>query len=441
MNDPVTSPHPGDLLKKGESAFECRIRPRDFPHKSQTVILHAQSQELAVQQLLAQGHVVISVRVFDPMAKSLKGRILSALQPSGRVSHEVSFSFLNHVSTRELIFFAVQLSTLLKAGIALLRALEIIRRGTANPYFQKVIASLGQDVSSGAPLSLGLEKHKKVFPWVWINLVKVGETTGKLPEVLEEIAHYQEASERIKSKVISAFFYPGILTVAVIAALTFLLIFIIPKFEEIFKSQDMSLPVITQIVISASNIVRFQFPFLVVIVVGIVVSLHYLKKTPAGRIGYDHFRLRAPVFGDLLVQVGAVRFSRSLSTLLKAGVQILQGLEISGKLVENHFLESKLKEVSLAVRGGKGLGGQIEAKKIFPVFMTQLISVGEESGQLERFLELIANFYEDCVDTFLTRLSTLLEPILLLFMGGVIGTIVVSMFLPIIQLSTGGGHG
>jgi type IV pilus assembly protein PilC len=340
-----------------------------------------------------------------------------------------------------LIFFAVQLATLLKAGIALLRALEIIRRGTANAYFQKIIKELGQDVSGGAPLSAGLEKHRKVFPWVWINLVKVGEATGKLPEVLEEVAHYQEASERIKSKVISAFFYPGILTVAVIAALTFLLIFIVPKFAEIFQSQNMPLPAITQVVIAASNALRFHFPYVVAFVVILVLGVRFLKRTPAGRISYDHFRLNLPIFGDLLVQVGVVRFSRSLATLLKAGVQILQGLEISGKLVENRFIEDKLKDVALAVRSGQGLGVQLEYKKIFPVFMTQLVSVGEESGQLERFLDLIANFYEDRVDTFLTRLAMLLEPILLLFMGGVIGTIVVSMFLPIIELSTGGAVG
>ncbi len=441
MNDSAAGPKPEEVSRKEDISFECRIRPCDFPERSQIVIWKAPSKELAVQQLLAQGNVVVSVRELESGAKSLRERIRGYFQPSAQASHKTSISFLDHVSVRELIFFAVQLSTLLKAGIALLRALEIVRRGTANPYFQKIIGKLGQDVSGGAPLSAGLEKYKKVFPWVWINLVKVGETTGKLPEVLEEIAHYQEASERIKSKVISAFFYPAILTVAVIGALIFLLIFIIPKFEEIFRSQNMALPVITQIVVAASNAVRFHFPLLVVVVAGIVVALHFLKRTPSGRIGYDQFRLNAPVFGELLIQVGVVRFSRSLSTLLKAGVQILQGLEISGKLIENRFLEKKLGEVSLAVRGGKGLGVQLEKNKMFPVFMTQLVSVGEESGQLERFLDLLANFYEERVDTFLARLAMLLEPLLLLFMGGVIGTIVVSMFLPIIELSTGGKIG
>jgi type IV pilus assembly protein PilC len=160
---------------------------------------------------------------------------------------------------------------------------------------------------------------------------------------------------------------------------------------------------------------------------------------PKVRIGFDMMSLGAPIFGVILTQVAVVRFSRSLGTMLRSGVPILQALEISGRLVENEYLEFGIKQVATAIKGGQGLGSQLEARKIFPVFMTQLLSVGEESGQLEKFLSLLANYYEDRVDTFLARLTVLLEPFLLIFMGAVIGTVVVSMFLPIIELSTHGG--
>jgi len=264
-------------------------------------------------------------------------------------------------------------------------------------------------------------------------------TTGKLPDCLEEIAHYQESSARIKGKVITAFFYPGILLTAVTAALTFLLVFIVPKFAVIFVEQKMELPAITKIVIAISGIIRYQFPFVMLTLLGIIVTLFYLRRSPKFRISLDLFYLNMPIFGKLSMQVSVVRFTRSLGTLLRSGVQILQALEISGRLVDNNYIENQIKLVAQAVKGGQGLGVQLEARKVFPVFMTQLLSTGEESGQLENFLTLIANYYEEAVDTFLARLTVLIEPILLVFMGAVIGTVVISMFLPIVILSTSGG--
>ena len=201
----------------------------------------------------------------------------------------------------------------------------------------------------------------------------------------------------------------------------------------------MKLPPLTQIVLATSNLVRGQAWILGVIAVFAGVGIAYLRKMPKIRIGIDMLSLGFPIFGTILMQVAVVRFSRSLSTMLRSGVQILQALEISGRLVENQYLEAGIRQVAIAIKGGQGLGSQLEARKIFPVFMTQLLSVGEESGQLEKFLTLLANYYEDQVDTFLARLTVMLEPILLVFMGGVIGTVVISMFLPIVELSTHGG--
>lgn len=436
MNNPLHGKINAESMK-----FECRVRLRDDPAELRVMTVEAKTRDEVMKQLQEKGYLVISIS--DMIGETLPvpgpvepGRMHTPSSPKKKAAQ---FQLIEQVTTRELIFLAIQLSTLLKAGVALLRSLEIIRAGTVNPFFKRVLGKLEQAVSSGTPLSAGMKSHPKVFPWLWINLVEVGEATGKLPEVLEEIAHYQEAAQRVKSKVISAFMYPGILTVAVVLAMTFLMVFIVPKFAEIFESQHMQLPLITQVVLQISDVIRHQFVWVLLVVIGSIVGVTYMRRTPPGKILFDHFRLTMPIFGELLLQIGVVRFCRGLGTLLKAGVQILSALEIAGRLVENHFLESKIKEVGKAVRGGQGLGLQLESRSVFPVFMTQLVSIGEESGQIEKFLDLISNFYEDRVDTFLTRLSTLLEPLLLIVMGGIIGTVVVSMFLPIIQLSTGGG--
>ena len=294
-------------------------------------------------------------------------------------------------------------------------------------------------VSEGGSFSSALRHYPKVFPWIWVNLVEVGEATGKLPECLEEVAHYQEAAARMAGKVVTAFFYPGILAVAVTGALTFLLVAIIPKFSTIFSEHHMQLPALTRAVVAVSDVVRTRFPWVAGFGVAAVIAFVWTSKVRSVKLVYDQIVLKIPIMGDILMQVSVIRFTRSLGTLLRAGVQILQSLEISGRLVGNVFIEAGITRVAEAVRSGQGLGVQLESRKIFPVFMTQLVAVGEESGQLDRFLSLLSDYYEEQVDTFLARLTTLLEPIMLVFMGSVIGTIVISMFLPIIDLSTGKG--
>lgn len=422
--------------------FKCRVRSRDLPSQEKVIMLAASSKDDAVQRLITQGFLVVAVEKVTSGGERFSN--LFSVQSDaghGRRSSKSALSFLNSVSTRELIFFGVQLATLIKAGIPLLRSLEIIEKGVSNPFFGEVLGEIRKKIAEGGTFSKALRDYANVFPWIWVNLVEVGEATGKLPECLEEIAHYQESAARIQSKVVTAFFYPGILTVAVLGAVTFLLIFIVPKFSAIFEAQGLPLPVITQIVVGISNVVRHQALLLGIIVAILIGLLIFVQKSPKLRKNYDLFMLSFPIFGGLLLHVAVVRFSKALSTLLRSGVQILKALEISGKLLENKFLEEKVLEVSQAVKAGQGLGAQMESKKVFPVFMTQLVTIGEESGQIEKFLNLIATFYEEGIDDFLARLSAMLEPVLLLFMGGIIGVVVIAMFLPIIELSTKGGGG
>ena len=434
--------NPQEQLKvrnPSDSLFECHVRLRDQPGEAKTVAVEAPNKEAAIQKAMAQGYMVIGIKEHGEKKGGLSALFSSPAPSSGKGGGGGSPSYFQRVTTREIIFFAVQLSTLLKAGVPLLRSFEIIEKGIVNPLFRQVIKSMRKKVSEGGTFSNALRDYHNIFPWIWVNLVEVGETTGKLPECLEEIGHYQESTARIQQKVLTAFFYPGILTLAVVGALTFLMLFIVPKFSAIFIAQKMELPVVTQIVVGISDIIRHQFGWVVGIVAAVVAGLIYTSKIPSMKMEYDKAALGAPLFGPILMQVAIVRFTRSLGTLLRSGVQILQALEIGGRLVENQFLEAGIQRVTQQVKSGQGLGIQLESRKIFPVFVTQLITVGEESGQLDKFLDLLSNYYEEQVDTFLARLTTLLEPVMLVFMGGVIGTIVISMFLPIIKLSTGGG--
>ncbi|MFH0985890.1 MAG: type II secretion system F family protein [Candidatus Omnitrophota bacterium] len=443
MSEPVAgSPPPSPVtpskLPDPEVLFNCSVRLRDAPTQIKVLTLEATTRDAAIQKLLAQGYMVIDVQEHGKK-RGLGGLFSNKTSLSEKSGDRAVPAFLEGVSSRETIFLGIQLATLLKSGIPLVRSLDIIQRGLGNKYFQKVLRHVRKRITEGSTLSHALRYYPKVFTWIWVNLVEVGEATGKLPECLEEIAHYQEATARLKSKVITAFFYPGILTVAVVSALSFLLLFIVPKFAAIFVAQKLALPVLTQIVIAASNVLRYHFLWLAGSITATTIVLIYMGRVPSIKMAYDKIALEMPVFGKMSIEVAVTRFSRSMGTLLRAGVQILQALEIAGRLLNNVYLEEGIKRVVTQVRSGQGLGVQLEARKIFPVFMTQLISVGEESGQLDRFLDLLSNFYEEQVDAFLARLTTLLEPLLLVFMGGVIGVIVVSMFLPIVELSMHAG--
>ncbi len=446
----------------GEIDFECKVRPRHHADQIESKIIRASDEEDAVSKLQSQGFLVVSVHARGDQGKRdflthLAGTV--GLRESGTAksedahSHQVerrvsggrgrkrgktSLVLFKSVTTRDLISFAIQLSALLQSGVPLIRALQIVQRGVRNSYFIEILEKFIGDLNHGLSFSYSLKSFSKVFPPVWINLVEIGEASGNLPQVLKEVAHYQESAQRVKGKVISAFFYPAVLSAVATGAIAFLLVYIVPKFQDIFSSHKTNLPALTQAVIFASDILRNYAPVVVLIFLALIAAVTMIIRTPGGRYGFDQFRLRMPLMGKLLLEVSIIRFARGLSTLLRSGVPILQALEISGKLAQNTVVEKVILDARLAVKGGQSLGEQLERNTLFPVFMTQLVSIGEESGELDRFLDIISNYYEESVDTFLSRLSTLLEPLLLVFMGAVIGTLVVAMFLPIIEISTGG---
>lgn len=440
----------------GKIKYRCSVRPVKNPDKIETVTIEARNFEEVVEKLQRDHYLVISIEAVSGARKSVSGlfemkfpssqhqeasELVAASQPARygdppAVRHGINFDLFSRVSTRELISFAIQLSSLLQGGIPLLKGLQIAQKGTQNRYFKSVLEGCIKNVSAGFSFSYAVRSFPKVFPSVWCNLVEVGETSGTLPAVLREIAHYQDAAARLKSKVISAFFYPCILILFATCAVGFLMLNIIPKFAEMFEGMQMELPLVTRIVIGMSHLVRHNFLLLVSLFIAALTGIYFARKTKQGTYLFDLLKLRIPIMGNLMLQVAIVRFGRGLATMLRAGVPILQALELSSKLTVNAVAEEKLAAAHEAVKSGRSLSAQLESDAFFPPFMTQLISVGEETGELDRFLDLVSNYYEESIDTFLARLTTLIEPILLIMVGSMIGVIVVSMFLPIIELST-----
>ena len=426
--------------------FEFRVRRRDDVSKIETLKLEAEDLESAVTKLHQSGYLVIWAKSISEAGSGFfglfgKGKIHffegAKVPVTGKLARASRLHILPAVKVRELIAFAIQMSALLHAGVPLIRSLETVQKGVKNNFFRRVLIQCIEDVRAGFALSHALSKFPRVFPTIWGNLIEVGETSGNLPDVLKDIAAYQEATQRVKSKVISAFFYPTMLVILATAAVIFLMLKIIPQFDKMFSGLNLKLPVITQIVVVISHALQNYFLLFAFLVVAGVFGIAFAYRSKRGRFVVDSIKVRMPIMGQLVLEVSIVRFTRGLATMLRAGVPILQALEISGRLVQNSMVQAVVETSRTAVQAGRSLGYELEKNGLFPSFMTQLVSVGEESGELERFLEIIANYYEERIDNFLARLSTLIEPILLVIIGSMIGVIAISMILPIIEISTG----
>jgi type IV pilus assembly protein PilC len=371
-----------------------------------------------IQELKDQGFLIIKVQETKTRAVARKGG-------GGR----------KKIKLDDLLVFSRQMATMVDAGIPLVQTLDILSEQTENPSFRKIIQAIKGDVESGKNFSDGLEIHRRVFSPLFISMVRAGETSGTLDEILDRLATYLEKMSNLQKKIKSAMIYPCVVFGIAITITTLMLVFIIPKFAEIFESLDAKLPAPTQILIDVSNAVRRNF----LLVVGCSVALFFLFRaaiqSPGGRVWWDRFKLRMPVFGALFLKSAISKFSRTLSTLVKSGVPILTALEIVGTTAGNRVIELALTDVKNSIREGEGIAGPLEKKKVFPPMVVRMVAVGEETGELEEMLVKISDFYDAQVDATVDGLSSLLEPLIIAFLGVVIGGIVIAMFLPIFNLS------
>ncbi|MBU4251554.1 MAG: type II secretion system F family protein [Candidatus Omnitrophica bacterium] len=391
----------------------------------------ALNQEDAVTKIQSKGLIVVNVipegsELFS--SSSTGNSIKVRFKPKhGRVTGE------------DLTLFCRQLATLIGAGVTILKSLEIISKQVGSRKLYNVCMDLKKSMEAGLSFHEALAAHPNVFSGLWINLIESGEASGNLAVVLSRLAAYLEKEAAFKSKVISALIYPMILTLAGVGALLFLSLKIVPAFAEIFKSFNISLPWLTQMLVNVSDFLKKKIMLLFLFSgAGIFILRKYIQ-TKSGRLSFEKFQFNLPVFGDFFLAYNIEKFSSEMATLLESGVPILYSLEISGRSVNNLTMADIIRKIKDDVREGKPMRDALERSGFFEPMVVQMVSIGEEIGELPQMFKRINSFYQEYCDTFLARFISMFEPLVLVFIGGVIGVMVVGMFLPIFELAKIGG--
>ena len=351
---------------------------------------------------------------------------------------DLGFSLLGRrgkVSKRELAIFTRQFATMIDAGLPLVQCLDILGMQEENQAFKKVILKVKEDVESGSTFADALGKHPHVFDELFVNLVSAGEVGGILDTILSRLAAYIEKAMKLAKQVKSAMVYPStILAVALIVTVV-LLVYVIPIFGDMFKDFGATLPLPTQFVMAISGYTRKYFLVGVVLLVLLVMGIRWYYKQENGRRRIDRLLLRVPIFGDLLRKIAVARFSRTLGTMVSSGVPILESMDIVAKSAGNKVIEEAILRARTSISEGKTIAEPLADSKVFPIMVTQMVSVGEATGALDTMLNKIADFYDDEVDAAVGALTSLLEPMLMIFLGVVIGGLVIAMYLPIFKLA------
>src|SRR3954469_14192849 len=343
------------------------------------------------------------------------------------------------VKPKVLMIFTRQLATLIDAGLPLLRGLNVLAKQERDSVLKNTINKLADSVQGGSTFSEGLAQHPRIFNDLYVNMVKAGELGGVLEVVLTRLAEFQEKGKKIKNKVLAAMVYPVIVMFLAVGIMTFLLIFIVPRFQAIFHDMlgDKPLPAITVFVIGISGFVQNNWMLLLGAIVGLIIGYKLLSRTRGGRAVLDRIKLRAPLFGDLLRKTAISRFSRTLGTLVTSGVPILQALTITRETAGNVVIANAISQVHDSVKEGESIVQPLEASGAFPPMVISMIDVGEETGQLPEMLLKIAEVYDDEVDNSVAGLTSMLEPIMIVFLALVVGTIVIALFMPLISIISG----
>ena len=348
---------------------------------------------------------------------------------------QLSLSFgKKGIRTRDIVIFTRQFATMINSGLPLVQSLDILARQTENPSLAEVTKQVVFDVESGHTLADAFSKHPKAFTELYVNMVAAGEAGGILDTILLRLATFLEKSDALIRKVKGAMVYPGVIMSVAGIAVAVLLIFVIPTFQKMFASVGMELPLPTRIVIAMSDFLISYWWALILIIVGIVYAIRSYYKTPNGQKQIDQMMLNAPVLGDLLRKSAVSRFTRTLGTLISSGVSILDGLEITAKTAGNRVIHDAVMESRNSIAGGETIAGPLEKSKVFPPMVISMIAVGEQTGGLHEMLSKIADFYDEEVDVAVSALLSLMEPMMIVILGVIVGGMVVAMYLPIFDM-------
>ncbi|MCK4851719.1 MAG: type II secretion system F family protein [Candidatus Omnitrophica bacterium] len=365
-----------------------------------------------------------------------KALLVLKLEAVGKGGGVFSLFTRTKVSTDELVVFFRQLATMIEAGIPVLTSFDILIEQTPNPSLRQVLSDVRDSVNTGVSLSEAMMKHANIFSALFVNMVRAGESSGTLDVILDRIAVYTEKASALEKKIRSALIYPAVVSSMALLVTLVLIVKVIPVFKEIFIGFGAELPRPTQFIISVSDFIRAYALLMPIIIAVLIASFRWYLTTTKGRMMMDNLKLKMPVYGPLLRKVAISKFTRTLSTLVKSGVPILGALEIVAKTAGNVIVERSIERVRESVRDGESIAAPLERSGIFPLMVTRMVSVGEKSGQLEKMLSKISDFYDTQVDTSVDGLTSMIEPLIIAFLGIVIGGIVLCMFLPIFKIST-----
>jgi type IV pilus assembly protein PilC len=406
--------------------------------KDKKGVIESATAEQAAADLKAQGLIPTSVTAAGGLKMGAKapgkgssggGNPFTAQPEAKKKARPAGFGKI--ISNGGLAVFTRQLSTLVNAGMPILRSLETLSRQEKNLRFRYVLDQVAESIKSGGTFSDGLLQHPKVFDRLYINMVKAGEAGGVLGTVLDRLAKFMEKAEKIKGKVKAAMTYP-----VIIAGVAVLIVFVIPKFQEIFDGllKGTPLPLLTQGVIGVSNFMKNHIFATLGLVAGVFFGFKFASDTKAGKRILDYVQINIPAFGPLFLKAAVGRFTRTFGTLLSSGVPILQAIIITRDTSGNVHIAEALNKVHDRVKEGEGVGKPLEATKIFPTMVTSMVEVGEETGALPEMLTRIADTYDEEVDNAVTSITSIIEPIMIVFMAVVVGTIVIALFLPLVKI-------
>jgi type IV pilus assembly protein PilC len=415
----------------------------DARGKESTGLVEAQSSNEAIVQLRQAGYFPTSVYE-EGEGRRPDGKMAKRVARTTRVSvsrqrkQTVLFQ-RKTVKPKTLMIFTRQLATLIDSGLPLLRSLNVLAKQERDGVLKNTINKLADGVQGGGTFSENLAQHPLIFNDLYVNMVKAGELGGVLDVVLSRLAEFQEKAQKIKNKVTGAMVYPVIVMTMAIAIMGFLLVFIVPKFEQIFHDMlgDKPLPAITSFVINASRFVQGHWLALIGALIAMVTVYKFANRTARGRSAIDRAKLRLPLFGDLIRKTAISRFSRTLGTLVTSGVPILQALNITRETAGNMVIAGAISRVHERVKEGESIVQPLEASGAFPAMVISMVDVGEETGQLPEMLLKIADVYDDETDNSVAGLTSALEPIMIVFLAVVVGVIVIALFMPLVSIITG----
>jgi type IV pilus assembly protein PilC len=343
------------------------------------------------------------------------------------------------VTKKDLVIFTRQFSTMIDAGLPLVQGLNILSEQMENKTFKGMLKQITKDVEGGSTLADALNRHPRVFDALFVNLIAAGEVGGILDTILQRLAAYIEKSEKLKSKVKGALVYPIAVLIIGVLVLVVIMVFVMPVFEEMFSSLGEGLPALTQLVLDISNFMKSNIHLMIGGLIVVIWGFRRYRRTSSGKRVIDKGLLKLPIFGELIRKVAVARFTRTLGTMVSSGVPILDALEITARTSGNVVIEEVIYEARASIAEGQTIAEPLSESGIFPGMVTQMISVGESTGALDSMLEKIANFYDDEVDAAVSGLTALMEPLMMMFLAGALGPIIIAMYLPIFGMAAAMG--